>query len=342
MAEMLTYHCAYCGSLQQWDGTGTAVCAKCGATQPAKTVTPDASKPSRLQTLIVPIILGTLILFGAVLYFVLRTPQPSASKPAPIIDGRTASKATSPVPGSRIIRVENPHIRIIPAGVDFKPEDVIDTPEGTSSLSSFDTRLLQVQTPRRLRDEAGKPVFLGEVTNTSPNMVAVSPTVTLVLTRGGKTIDKATRSFADLVPGAHVPVFFRYDGATKAFDGMTFQWSSIKSYTLGDAKHARLITSVESHKQMTADEAIGHKSEYKYICERVNGKIVNEGQRDVRQVSVYVVLRDGKGQITGFDHDNITSMSPGESRSIQLTPVVLGEPVVSVEMVALPMSPPSL
>ena len=341
MAESQTYHCAYCGSLQQCDGTGTAVCARCGATQPSKTAS-NASTPRKIRTVVVPLILCVLVIFGTALYFVIRKPRTTVATPAPIVDGRSSSKTTSAVAGSRMIRVENPHIRVIPAGVDFKPEDVLDTPEGTSSLSPFDTRLLNVVTPRRLLDEVGKPVFLGEVTNTSPNMVAVSPTVTLILKRGGKTIDKATRSFADLVPGAHVPVFFRYDGTTKAFDGMEFQWAPIKSYSLGDPKHARLTATVESQKRMTADEAIGHHSPYKYLCVQVHGKIVNEGSRQANKVSVYIVLRDEKGRLTGFDHDDTILMAPGESRSIRLTPTILGEPPTSVEIVALPIEAPVL
>jgi hypothetical protein len=193
-----------------------------------------------------------------------------------------------------------------------------------------------------MRDEFERTIFLGEVANTSPDMVAIAPTVTVVLTRGGKTVDKATRSFADLGPGTRVPVFFHYDSEPKAFDGISFVWQPMKSYRLGDSRHARFSTSVQSSKQMSSEDLKIPRGKLKYSFERVNGTLINNGSREARSVSVYVVLRDANGQITGFDHSDCNFVSPGESRAIELSPTIWGLPVAKVEMIALPVSPPSL
>jgi hypothetical protein len=338
MAEAAqTYRCAYCGSTQTWNGDGAAVCAQCGATQPAKTTQPATHSGSSIKVIV--LVIAGLAVLAVISYLTMRPSRRSAPHPAMIVDGR--SKTQAPVPASRIVHVDNPHIRLIPKGVEFKPEDLFEVPEGAPSATLFDTSLLVVKTPRRMRDENGGTVFLGEVTNTSPNIVAANPTVTLVLTRGGKTVDKATRSFADLLPGVHVPLFFSYDGVTKAFDGITFLWKPTPSYVLDDAKHSRLSSSVQTRKLMSSDDLPGRHI-VKYAFERISGTVVNEGNREIANVSVYVLLRDANGQLTGMDHTDCPNLSAGESRSIELDPVIMGLPVGSLEIVALPVSPPTL
>lgn len=332
-----TYRCAYCGSTQTWDGSGAAVCAQCGATQPAKTIQAATRTGGSLK--VVWLVIAGIAVLAGIAYVTMRPSRRSAPQPAIIVDGRSTTQA--PVPASRIVHVDNPHIRLIPKGVDFKPEDLFEVPEGTPSAPLFDTSLLVVKTPRRMRDENGGTVFVGEVSNSSPNIVAANPTVTLVLTRGGKTVDKATRSFADLLPGVHVPLFFSYDGVTKAFDGITFLWKPTPSYALSDPKHSRLSASIQTRKAMTSDDLPGRHI-VRYAFERINGTIVNEGNREVVEVSVYVLLRDANGQITGMDHTDCSRLSAGESRSVELDPVIMGLPVASVEIVALPISPPTL
>jgi hypothetical protein len=344
------FRCVYCGSEEVWNKPGTAVCSHCGASQPepnAQVQAPGATPRSRAKPLAITALV--LILAGVASWFVYEGgKRDTQGKPKTAVATPGASPAATPaapippVLGSRIVRVDNPHIRTIPANVEYTFDDLMTIPENAPPAPDFDSRLLSIKMPRRFTTEKLDTVFLGELTNTSPDQVMVAPTVKLTLTRNGRKVDSADRSFADLPPGAHVPIFFHYDGETKAFDSMNFDWKPAKSYTFGAAGHPQLITTVTSQKLEDSDSL--HLTEvvkYKFI--RVHGTIANKGNRVAQKVGVYILLRDAKGQITGFDHTNIRQgIAAGATAEFEASAVIWGDASASVEAVALPVTPPSL
>jgi hypothetical protein len=341
-----SYRCAYCGSMQTWDGIGTPVCSQCGATQKDMQKTTASVPISRQSRIVIIVAAVVLVVVGATLFFVLRQPAKPAA-PAPIIDGTKTSSANkgnadSTPTSSRIIRVDNPHIRVIPANVPIKLEDLLAKPEGAPADPDFDTHAFVIQTPRRMRDERLMTVFLGELTNTSPNMVAVAPELTLTLFRGGKMVDTAKHFYPDITPGAHVPLFFRYSDATKAFDHMQFVWKTPKRYTAGSSSHPNLTTSIQSKKLMSVDDLPGTHI-FKYLFQRVECTVTNTGDRDAENVKVYLVLRDAHGQITGYDREDITDkIPPGGSNELELSAPIWADAMSTLEVVAFPTTPPSL
>ena len=321
--------CSYCGASLDWNGPGAQICPQCGATQPEPQAAVAYRRKRILRYAAIPVIVAALVWLGFLLF---STKHVSPSAPAPIINGNSAATT---VPGTRIIRVDNPAIRIIPAGVHFEAQDVLDTPNGSAELPQFDTRLLvTTHAPRHLREEGGGSVYLGEVRNDSPDMVAITPDVTLVLMRKGREVGRATRSYADLVPGIGVPFFFHYDdGAAAAFDEARLQWKPTKSYKLGDSKHAQFLTTVQP--------GLPRESSGQRVTTQVSGSVQNTGKA-AAAVSLYAILRDANGLITGFEHSDLPRMKAGESRNVSLTVYTYGSPGARAELAALPVSEATL
>jgi hypothetical protein len=103
-----------------------------------------------------------------------------------------------------------------------------------------------------------------------------------------------------------------------------------------------LITTVTSQKLEDSDSL--HLTEVvKYTFIRVHGTVANKGNRVAKDVGVYILLRDAKGQLTGFDHTNIRQgIAAGATAEFDGAAVIWGDASASVEAVALPITPPSL
>jgi hypothetical protein len=331
MGAASNFVCAYCGAKQYWSGPGAAVCGQCGAAQPRQAPL-MAILPRRRGRLLFRLVLLGLVAGAAVFGWrhysrppVVATPVVAAAKP-PVID-------------SRIRHVDNPPIRLLPKDVKFTAEDLLDSVE---DAPPFDAHLLVVKTPRRMADEDENTVFLGEVTNTSPNQTAIAPVATMTLTRNGQTVESAEHEFPDLAPGAHVPVYFRYDGDPRSFDAMVFTWKPTQSYAVGAARYPKLVATVGKH-ELGRGEDSDFDRVYHYVYQRVTGTIVNNGEGAAKNIRLYVILRDSKGDITGYDRDEVgTRLEPGESTDFDVNATQWGGPVASVEAVALPTSPPPL
>jgi hypothetical protein len=334
------FRCIYCGSNGEWTGPGTPICNHCGASQPdGKTAAAlQSGKPSGRAAKVCAAVAVLALVAGGAGWLVYRA-RPLGT---PALHAGAAAKApaATEVSASRIVRVEHPHIRQIAEKVEYTVDDLLAIPENAPPAPDFDMRLLVVKEPRRLRNEYGDTIFLGELVNTSPDQVALAPSVTLTVSRHGKKVDSAERHFPDLAPGAHVPVFFHYTGETRAFDAMSFDWKPAKAYTAGTARHPLLVATVQSQK-LESSGAQPYRHAYKSM--RVQGTIANKGDRKAQSVVVYVLLRDAQGRVTGYSHGELPStLAPGATAPFEYSPIVWGEPAVSAEAVALTLLPPSL
>ncbi|WP_157178224.1 hypothetical protein [Terriglobus roseus] len=134
-----------------------------------------------------------------------------------------------------------------------------------------------------------------------------------------------------MVPGIGVPFFFHYDdGAAAAFDEARLQWKPTKSYKLGDSRHAQFVTTVQPGLPKEGSSQT-----------RVSGSVQNTGKA-AAAVSLYAILRDANGLITGFEHSDLPRMKAGESRNVSLTVYTYGSPGVRAELTALPVSEATL
>ena len=337
------FKCAYCGSEQTWTGAGTPVCANCGASQPAKgaAVPVPPAKRGRNGIVVFAVVLGVAIAAGAFFYLHKKPAAVVQTKPAiPALTGAATSAA--PVSASRIVRVDNPKIRQIPKGAEFTADDLLKSANRPPS-PPFDTRLLVVKTPRRMQDEEENQIYLGEVTNGSPNEVAIAPVAMLTIKKHGEVIDSAEHDFPDLAPGAHVPVFFRYDADPRSFDTIEIAWKPTKFYTVADGQHPQLTATVASHPLARGSTEVNFTREYRYVYAKVTGTIDNQGQAPAKNIRLFVIARDAKGQITGYERQDVgEAIAPGGSSKFEVNVTQWGDPIASVEAVALPTSPPGL
>lgn len=266
----------------------------------------------------------------------------TAERAAARSSASSASAAASAVSASRIVRVDHPHVRTIASDVNYTLEDLLSKPENAPQAPDFDFRSISITTPRRLTTEKLDTVYLGEMVNNSPDQVAITPQVTLTLTRDGRKVDAAERAFPDLVPGAHIPVFFHYEGEARAFNGTRFDWKAAKSYRLNSPGHAQLATTLQSQTLESSDSLkVAIVRRFSFV--RVHGTVTNKGDRAVKDITVYVLLRDAKGRLTGYDRQVLSDpLQPGETAQFDGAPSVWGDAYASAEAVSLPSTAPSL
>jgi hypothetical protein len=342
-AAPVKFRCVYCGSNEVWNKPGTPVCSHCGASQPIKKTAAPAPVAGSSRKAWVAAALVLLLAAGGWFAYGSYHRHQLANAPVP----QTAAEAAAPkdVTGSRIVRVDNPHVRTVAKDVEYTFDDLMTIPENAPPAPDFDTKLLTIKTPRRMTSEQLDTVYLGELTNTSPDQVAIAPVVTLSLIRGGRKIDSADHSFPDLAPGAHVPVFFHFEGDPTAFDTMNFNWKPAKAYAAAAPNHPQLVTVVKTQKLESSDSlhpGRGH-DRFSYMFMRVHAAVTNRGNKEAQNVQVFVLLRDANGLLTGYHRSNLGQrVAPGATVEFDSAAAIWGAPAASVEAVALPTSPPSL
>ncbi len=355
------WKCRYCATSQVWSGACPETCAHCGAEETDfATLAQMGPRPQSTRRVKAAALVGcaVLVVVASAIFLWLHF-EKAVPRVAPIVDGRAepagsggmaadvgqggdkaaaADTGMDPAVGdTRIVTVNNPHIRVIPKGVDFEPEDLIRT--GTAaSPASFDTRQFRIVPPRRLRDEEGNAVWLGEVINTGSKQAAISPTISVTLVRIGQQLQHAEHVFPDIPPGERVPLFITFGNSPPVFDSMLFAWKAVQAYSYGDEAHPQLKATVATRRESRQFDDIGDKS---FTWNVVTGTIVNQGSAPARKFDVYVVLRDSAGDLTGFKHDTRTeTIAPGGKVNFDNGAAQWDRPAATVEVYALPTSPP--
>lgn len=334
------FKCAYCGTTQTWTGAGRPVCKQCGATQAAQEAPAVPIVKKRFRGgLAVPIVLVLIIAGGGFFYKKHKVTVPAA---APVVAAPAAVAPQPPVAGSRVQHVDNPRVRRLPKGVEASVQDLLDSAHSPAAPTFDAQQLLAIKTPRRVTNEEHKTGYLGEVTNTSPDQVAIAPQATVILTKNGKEVDRGTHDFPDLVPGQHVPLFFGYDGPATAFDTMKFVWRPTQSYTVGAPRHAQLTATVEAKSLEHGETVLNGNQLFRYTYVHVTGTMENTGPGKAGNIRLFVILRDAKGEMTGYERQDNAELNAGETRKFAVDAVQWGAPVATVEAIALPTSPPPL
>ena len=328
------YKCAYCGSQQTWDGSGSPVCTHCGATQPEKPAAP--ALPVRRKFRWWLFFLGLLIVGAPAWYFFLRTPK--HQQPAPIVDGASGSPANGT---TRLVAVRNPAIRILPAGTDYSLLDILRSAPG-SSAPMFDTSLLTITQPRAMKDVDDHLYFVGEVTNHSPNMTALAPAVGMTIFKNGRKLETTDLEFSDLPPGAHAPAWFTWDGAYNDIDHYQFKWKPVQARPSAQPHQARLVTTLDSKTLTPTNVEVNFSYTFRYVTADCHGTVTNRGDATAKGIQLYLILHDAQGRVTGFKEKDLNQLAPGQSVDWQLAADQWSNPIATVEAEALPVTDPNL
>ena len=331
-----SYRCAYCGSKQTWDGQGVRTCSHCGATQPEKDAVDETPAPARSHKgLIATGDSGPAC--GPGLLYLLRSPTPLLSpgmqRLAPIVNGPAVSQ-------SRIVKVLNPAIRVVPAGSDLSLLDLLrSAPNSTAAM--FDTRMLTVSQPRAMNDIDGHLYFVGEVVNHSTDTTAIAPTVGMMLYKGGHRLESTDLEFSDLPPGAHSPAFFTWDGNPGDINHFEFRWKPVQAYTPGQP-HPRLETTITSKTLTPGTLQVNFGPVFHYVSAEVHGTVTNRGDALAKGIQLYLTLHDARGRITGFKEQDLQQLAPGQTVSYTITADQWDDPIASLDAAALPVTEPNL
>ena len=347
--------CQSCGTRQLSTGTGPRTCRGCGAVQtdlPHASSVAQPARPAGATAVFrrarlsgkgrgIAISACGILVLAALLAFWLSS-RKAARQVAPIVDGAGTGGGgvtdVAAVGDTRIVTVTNPHIRVIPKGVDFEPEDLLRT-TNTPPPASFDTKQFRIVPPRRMEDEDGETVFLGEVVNSSNTQTAISPTLSLTLSRGGHVIQKGDHVFPDMPAGAHLPLFFSFLEGPPAFDDMRFDWKPAQGYTVGNPGFPQLTVLVKSHNDAVIAGSSSAHPQYHRL--HVTGDVTNRGAIPAKNVSLFILLRDAEGRLTGYSRNKIDQViAPGDSVTFDGGAPQWGAPYAHVDVMVMPASPP--
>ena len=327
----VSYKCAYCGSMQTWSGTGPRVCQFCGATQPEKPgstspgsiTTEPATKPGRRGVRLVVGLVGALVVLFTALLLLLRRPA-----------NPTSTELPSVVLRSRMLAVNNPSVRTLPAGSDLSAIDLVHSaPDYAANL--FDTKLLTVTSPRGMNDIEGKLWFVGEVVNHSADRTAVAPSVQMGIVKNGRVVETSDLNFDDLPPGGHSPAYFTWDGEPRDVQNFVFRWKPVVGYIAATANHPRLETTITNRKLTPGSVTVNFAYTYHFMSAEVQGTVTNRGNAAAQGVHLYLTLRDAKGRVTGFKEKDLDPLAPGEQVQYDVDADQWGDPVASMDVEAL-------
>ena len=332
-----TYRCAYCGSEQTWDGQGVRTCSHCGATQPEKDSVDDTPVAARShKPLVLVVIVFVLAGLGYFLYARSSSAPPATRQPlAPIVNGTSGRSASL----SRIEKVLNPIVRVVPAGSDLSLLDLLrSAPNSTAAM--FDTRMLTVSQPRAMNDIDGHLIFVGEVVNHSTDTTAIAPTVGMTLYKGGRKLESTDLEFSDLPPGGHSPAFFTWDGSPGDINHYEFHWKPVQAYTPGQP-HPRLETTITSKTMTPGTLQVNFGPVFHYVSAEVHGTVTNRGDALAKGIQLYLTLHDARGRITGFKEQDLQQLAPGQTIAYTISADQWDDPIASLDAAALPVSEPN-
>jgi len=324
-----SYRCAYCGSKQTYSGSGPRVCSNCGATQKDDDVAAAQATPAshRRWGLVVLII---LVVAGVVAWHLLGRSK-KATQP------QTASTQAH----SRIVPVNGPSVRKLPAGSDLSALDLLrSAPANAGSL--FDTKFLSITTPRPMKDTEGYLFYVGEVSNHSPDHTAIAPSVQMGVVKGGRVVETSDLNFSDLPPGGHTPAFFQWKGDTRDIDSLQFRWKPVQGYATAGRNHPRLETTITGKKMTPGSVTVNFSYTYRFVTADVQGTVTNRGDATATGIQLYLTLRDAKGRVTGYKEKDLDPIAPGEQQQYDISADQWGDPVASIDVQALAASQPKL
>jgi hypothetical protein len=243
--------------------------------------------------------------------------------------------AQAPIVGSRVINVANPKLHLMPEGVRFAPEDIINAGQRVSVPPDS----LQLVSKAMIPDQNNQPVFVAELKNLSPAMSVAFPVARLQLLLNGKEVGKVYLDGADLAPGASIPFTINPSDVHVSFDSVEPQWSDLEGYDPDRA--ARLQTSLTSQKVSVTNEEVNFTEHYRYYTMDIHGTVRNTGRVSAHQVKVYAILRDPKGGISGFSSQDVAQvLGPQEKRDFEISVDEWGGKVAKVYLLSVQITPP--
>ena len=172
--------------------------------------------------------------------------------------------------------------------------------------------------------------YLSEVVNRSKDMIAITPAAVISMFDGSSAEGTTGFQRAYLYPGERIPVQIDPSKADRITQ-TRIEWKLMRKAALPGPRPP-LEPKVESTRATTGGVLVNFRERFIYKAVEVRGSVKNPGTAMVRNVRLWVSLRDDKGQLTGFKRvDNLPPTAPGESVPFETRIEQQGRDFTSVE-----------
>ncbi|WP_295855886.1 FxLYD domain-containing protein [uncultured Xylophilus sp.] len=234
--------------------------------------------------------------------------------------GRTAI-----VSADRVVRTAAGPETVDPA-LRMTAEDLLATDDQRFDRRQFVLAPL-VPAFTRTRDR----VYLTEMVNRSSDTIAVAPVAVVERFDAGRPLSAVSlRGPALLYPGERFPL--RIEGERNGpIDDVRVTWKPSRRLALPGPRPP-LEIAVTGTRAETGRVLLNFSQRFVFQAVAVSGTIRNPGDRVVRAPQVWVRLRDGAGQLTGFARvAGLTALAPGDSQPFSVEVEQQGPPFATVE-----------
>ena len=131
-------------------------------------------------------------------------------------------------PPTTLVTVAAPARRVIDPASDLSLEELLDP-----SFAFFDGKLLALSTPRPVLSDTKDRLFIAEVSNRSPDKVAIEPRFTITFFDGTRQVARETKKLGRfLYPGEKLPVMFGSNSGFARFTEYKIEWGEFKQSAL--------------------------------------------------------------------------------------------------------------
>ena len=242
--------------------------------------------------------LVVLIAAGAGYYFWAQgTPRAvvATSKPA------AAARKPAVPQGNIITRVDKPLVREVDGQTELTLAELLD-----ENFRFFDTAQLKFYGPRRLKDEAQYPVYLGEIGNDSPDSIVLKPRLTIRFFNDFDEVSTVrVAPAAMLYPGERLPFRIKVKAPYTRYQ---LEWANMKGAPLpGPREPAQISIIKRTAERGSVLVNFSHRYAYKYVSYR--GILENTGEQRIKNGIVYITLYDANGEISGFEEKQLGNIN---------------------------------
>ena len=220
----------------------------------------------------------------------------------------SAPATAKPVPsaGNVITHVAKPTVREVDGRAGLTLDELLD-----EHFRFFDTSQLKFYGPRALRNEAQYPVYLGEIGNDSPDTVLLKPRLTIRFFNDHEEVSAVNVApGAVLYPGERLPFRIKIKAPYTRYQ---LEWANMKGAPLPGPRSAAQINIVKR----TAERGsvlVNFSRRYVYKYVNYQAMLENTGQERIKDATVYITLYDAKGDMTGYEAKQLSSINlmPGD------------------------------
>lgn len=227
---------------------------------------------------------------------------------------KPATAVAVALPPTRIVRVSPANVRQIDH-LRMSTEELLD-----DKFALFDSQLLTLTPPRRMLDEIERDFMFAELTNKSPDYVALDAVMKLSIFNGATDLKmRSAWPLPDRIyPGDRVPIRLNGQDSSR-YTEVKVDWLPMKRAALPGPR-AKLELNVENTEAGIGTGTLNFTYRYRYKYVTVHGRVRNTDEIDIQDVKVWVSLYDGQDKLTGaeFKELRLPRLKPGESAPFEV------------------------